>query len=273
LSNLLQRIAFAVPAAILFIFLTWMGGWYFTGMIILIGFFIQHEMIRILDKAYTPVDLLFPYTIGLWVMLSHELPYAMEIGLGIFSVFIALQTFNRNGNELSELTSTFFAGLYAPVGLLCLMMINTLGSHEEGFVLTIILMLMVWGSDVFAYFGGKTFGKHKLAPEISPNKTWEGFFSGYAGSFVGAYLVVLAVPFESPLTLIQLIPMSILVATFGPIGDLLESKLKRRANVKDSSSILPGHGGFFDRFDAVLLAAPVAFVYLKVLEALGLVSF
>ena len=273
MSNLSQRILFAVPAAALFIFLTWMGGWYFKTMIILIGFFIQHEVIGMMDKAHSPTDLLFPYTIGLWVMLSQDIPYVFETGLVIFALFIALQTFNQNESGLSELTSTVFAGLYAPVGLLCLMMINASGTAIQGFILTLTVMFMVWGGDVFAYFGGKTFGKRKLAPVISPNKTWEGFFSGYLGSFVGAYLFLLVIPFESPLTIPQLIPLAVLIGTFGPIGDLLESKLKRKAGIKDSSSILPGHGGFFDRFDAVLLAAPVALVYLNVLEMLSFVSF
>ncbi len=263
MSDLAKRVAFAVPAAALFIFLAWMGGWYFKGLMITIGFFTIHEIIKILDAAQSPVDLLFPYTIGLWVMLSQEIPYSFEIGIGIFVLFAALQTFNSSPHNFSELTSTLFAGLYAPIGILSLMMISGMGEAQTGFVLTMTVVFMVWGSDIFAYFGGKTFGKHKLAPTISPNKTWEGFFSGYLGSFVAAYLFLLAVPYESPLTILQLIPLSILVATFGPIGDLLESKMKRKAGVKDSSNLLPGHGGFFDRFDALILAAPAAWVFLR----------
>jgi len=272
LSELLKRVAFAVPAAIFFIGITWLGGWYFKGLIIVIGFFIIHEMIKILDYSKTPVDLLFPYTIGLWVMLSQDIPFSFEIGIGIFLVFAAIQTFNSSEHSSSELSSTFFAGLYAPIGLLSLMIISEFGSKEQGFLLTMMVVLMVWGSDIFAYFGGKTFGKHALAPLISPKKTWEGFFSGYIGSIVFAFALIWMVPFESPLSWIQIIPMALLVGTFGPIGDLLESKMKRKAGVKDSSSLLPGHGGFFDRFDALILAAPVALIYLKVLEYLGNVS-
>lgn len=264
MNDLAKRVAFAVPAAALFIFLAWLGDWYFKGLMIGIGFFVIHEMIKILDAAKSPVDILFPYTIGLWVMLSQEIPYSFEIGIGIFLLFAALQIFNTSEHSISQLTSTMFAGLYAPVGILCLMMISDLGSNQTGFVLTMTVVFMVWGSDVFAYFGGKTFGKHALAPAISPKKTWEGFFFGYLGSFIAAYLFLLAIPYESPLTVVQLIPLSILVATFGPIGDLLESKLKRKAGVKDSSSLLPGHGGFFDRFDALILAAPAAWVFLRV---------
>lgn len=173
LSNLTQRILFAVPAAAIFIWMTWLGGWFFQGMIIIIGFFIIQEVIRILDNCHTPADILFPYTIGLWVMLSHTLPYPFEIGVVILVLFLAIQTFNQSSDSHLKLSTTLFAGLYAPLGLLCFVLINKMGSTTDGFIFTIILLLMVWGSDVFAYFGGKTFGKHALAPDISPNKTWE----------------------------------------------------------------------------------------------------
>ncbi len=273
MSELAKRIAFAVPAAALFIWITWLGGWYFKVMMIGIGFFIQSEMIKILDGAKNPVDTLFPYTIGLWVMLSQEIPFSFEIGIGTFVLFVAIQTFNQTEYSLTQLTSTIFAGLYAPLGILSLIMISSFGSSEIGFTLVILLAFMVWGSDVFAYFGGKAIGKNALAPSISPNKTWEGFFFGYIGSAVGALIVWFLFPYDSGLTLLNLLIMAILVATFGPIGDLLESKLKRKAGVKDSSTLLPGHGGFFDRFDALILAAPVVLIYIKVLIEIGNVSF
>lgn len=252
--------------------MTWLGGWFFKGMMIIIGFFIIQETIRMMTGSGSPVDLLFPYTFGLWVMLSQQIPYSFEIGLAIFVIFVALQTFNNSSSSQSELTATLFAGLYAPIGMLSLILINETGTNEQGFFLTIMVMLMVWGSDIFAYFGGKTFGKRQLAAQISPNKTWEGFFSGYLGSLVGSGLLFVLLPQFAPITALQLIPLAILVATFGPIGDLLESKLKRKAGIKDSSTILPGHGGFFDRFDAVILAAPVAYVYLKMNDLLGYIS-
>jgi len=126
-----------------------------------------------------------------------------------------------------------------------------------------MLVFMVWGADSLAYFGGKVFGKRPLAPTISPNKTWEGLAFGYLGSVIGMLLVYFIMPFDKPLSLLELLPMAILAATFGPIGDLLESKIKRKANAKDSSALIPGHGGFFDRFDALLLAAPAAYVYIR----------
>ncbi len=272
LSNLIQRILFAVPAGILFIWMIWLGGWYFQGVIIVIGIFTIYEIIRILEHSSTPTDSVFPYCMGLLIMLSHSIPYAFEIGVVVLILFFAVQTFSRQIYSHITLSTTLFASLYAPLGFLCFTLINKMGTATDGFVLSIMLLLMVWGSDVFAYFGGKTFGKHKLAPDISPNKTWEGFFSGYVGSLIGAMVIFYFVPLSMPLELLQLLPMAVLVATFGPIGDLLESKMKRKASMKDSSNILPGHGGFFDRFDALILAAPVAYVYLTILNMIGFIS-
>jgi phosphatidate cytidylyltransferase len=273
LSNLVQRVLFAVPAAVFFIWMTWLGGWFFKGLIIVIGFFIIHEIIRMLDAAKSPVDWLFPYSFGLWVMLFPYLPHAFEIGVGVFLLFAALQTFNKSPLGIHQLTGSLFAGFYPAVGLLSLMLLDEFGSGHQGSVLVLIVMCMVWGNDILAYFGGKAFGKHPLAKTISPNKTWEGFFSGFVGSVAAGYLVYALIPVELPVSYLKLIPMAVLVGIFGPIGDLLESKMKRTAGLKDSSNILPGHGGFFDRFDALLLAAPMALIYLRTLEIYGFIQF
>lgn len=263
MNNLLKRILFAVPAAILFLYLTWLGGWYFKAMIIIIGFFIIQELMRLLSASGNPTDQYFPYSIGLWIMFFPVLPYAFEIGILILILFIVVQIFNTSEDSIRQLSTTFFSGMYAPVGLLSLMLIRDFGDQQTGFLLTLAVMLMVWGNDVFAYFGGKSFGKHKLAKSISPNKTLEGFISGYAGCLAGLTIAIYAVPFETVFTLNNAWPLIFVAGTFGPAGDLIESKIKRKAGAKDSSSLLPGHGGFFDRFDALLLAAPAVYVYMK----------
>jgi len=272
-SELAKRILFAVPAALIFLFVTWIGGWYFAGLIILIALLIQRELSVISEKAGFKVDEYFPYTIGLWILLMPHLRYPLAIGLVIFLLFIAIQVFKTGDRALPELISTFFCGIYAPLGLVTLLMIRELGNPETGFILTISLLLMIWGNDVFAYFGGKTFGKHLFAPTISPKKTWEGFFSGIIGALVGLSLAMFAVPMDFPTSFWVMAPAALLISIFGPIGDLTESRFKRAANVKDASDILPGHGGLFDRFDALILAAPTFYLYLFVLKLLGYVSF
>jgi len=272
LSELLKRVLFAVPAGILFIFAMWYSSLVFSLMVVFIGVLTQFEVIKLLNKAGTPVDKVFPFTIGLWLMLFPYLPFAFEIGLGIFLFFISIQTFNTKLENFNHLTATLFAGVYAPLGYLCLMMIRALGTNEQGFALALTLVLMIWGGDVFAYFGGKTFGKRPLAITISPKKTIEGFLFGFIGCTVGLALSIYALPFESPLSMGTGLPLILLIGIFGPIGDLLESKIKRKAGEKDSSNILPGHGGFFDRFDALILGAAAMYIYLNVMVELGYVA-
>ena len=273
MNELVKRILVAIPAAAFFIYMSWLGEWYFAITVILISFIVIQELQRILERSGLNPNILFPYSIGLWILLSPQLPYAFELGIIIFLLFLAVHVINSSSNSILELGSTLFAGIYGSIGFMCLLLIRNLYTGPEGFLLTLLLFFMVWGNDVFAYFGGKTFGKHKIAPELSPNKTWEGFFSGFIGSGIGLAAMFYLVPIESPLSLLMLAPLIILIGVFGPIGDFTESKLKRAAGVKDSSNILPGHGGFLDRFDALILAAPIMYAYLKFLEALGYVRF
>jgi phosphatidate cytidylyltransferase len=154
--------------------------------------------------------------------------------------------------------ATLFSGIYAPAGFLMIVNIRSLGVEMDGFWMVLTLFLMIWGNDVFAYFGGKTWGKTPLAPTISPNKTLEGFWFGFLGAAVG-FLIAYWLADPYPFNLWALFPAVLIIGILGPLGDIAESRLKRLANVKDSSSILPGHGGFFDRFDSMILTAP--FIY------------
>ena len=116
------------------------------------------------------------------------------------------------------------------------------------------LLFLIWASDIGAYAVGRTFGKHKLAPSISPGKTWEGWAGGFAMTLVVGWAIGFMLP---GLPLAHRLVAAGVVAIFAPLGDLAESMLKRSVGVKDSGSILPGHGGLLDRFDAFLLVLPV----------------
>lgn len=136
--------------------------------------------------------------------------------------------------------------------------------YKYEYVLSVILM--IWANDTFAYFTGSLFGKHKLMPEISPKKSVEGFAGGIVFSVITAFLTFKYFLSEYNVwSLTDTIIIAIIVGIFGTFGDLIESKLKRLADVKDSGNILPGHGGILDRFDAWYLAIPVIdlFFFLK----------
>lgn len=273
MSELAKRILFAVPAAAIFLYITWIGDWTFTILIIVLGMLMQHEMINVSSKSGFKPDDFFPYTIGLWILLVPILPHAFEIGVGIFLLLIAMQVLKNPSKGIQEMVSTLFCGVYAPLGMLLFLMTRNLGESETGFVLTLSLLLMVWGNDVFAYFGGKYTGTHLMAPDISPKKTWEGFGFGILGALAGLLITVYLVPIAYPVAVLYVLPLALLISIFGPLGDLAVSKMKRAGGLKDTANILPGHGGFLDRFDALILAAPAFYLYFYFLKVFGYVTF
>ncbi len=120
------------------------------------------------------------------------------------------------------------------------------------------ILILIWSSDTFAYLVGRTFGRHKPAPEISPGKTWEGWLGGLAGTILVSLIIYY---FKGSESLSYHILIALLVCVFGVIGDLFESKMKRNLRLKDSGRMMPGHGGFLDRFDSMLMIAPIYYVF------------
>ncbi|MCZ7557900.1 MAG: phosphatidate cytidylyltransferase [Bacteroidia bacterium] len=126
---------------------------------------------------------------------------------------------------------------------------------------TVIALLgSIWMCDTAAYFGGRSMGRHKLFPRVSPNKTWEGALWGFAAA-VGSMLLARALVLDY-LSIADAITLGCIIGVLGQLGDLAESLLKRDAGVKDSSALLPGHGGVFDRFDSLIFVSPAVFLYL-----------
>ncbi|MBI2967943.1 MAG: phosphatidate cytidylyltransferase [Bacteroidetes bacterium] len=125
--------------------------------------------------------------------------------------------------------------------------------------------IILWTNDSIAYLAGSYFGRHKLFPSVSPNKSWEGVIAGFTSGMIAAYCVSY---YYEGLTLWSWIGVSVIIGIFAPLGDLIESKIKRSARSKNSGNIMPGHGGVLDRFDGFLLAAPVYWGYLTILKNL-----
>lgn len=122
-------------------------------------------------------------------------------------------------------------------------------------------MFATWASDTIAYFVGRKFGKHKLAPSISPGKTWEGAIGGIIGAAAVSILFFMPTPLQLPIASWQAILLGILVSVIGQVGDLAESLLKRNVGVKDSGTLVVGHGGFLDRIDSVVFAGVAVYYY------------
>ncbi len=153
--------------------------------------------------------------------------------------------------------------LYGTVGLTA---VANLRLMEHGLAWVIASLVITWGNDTAAYFAGRFLGRHKLYPEVSPNKTWEGFMGGMVGSVVGMFITR---AFFFPIfTVTDCLLVGIGGGILGPLGDLCESMLKRAYGVKDSGKAIPGHGGLLDRLDALVFNAPWVFVYVTFIRGL-----
>ncbi len=136
---------------------------------------------------------------------------------------------------------------------------------SDGFnqYLVIGVFFLIWTNDTFAYIVGKNLGRNKLLERISPNKTIEGFLGGVIFSLIGSYFIY---SLTGSLSLPIWLGLSLILSVFGTLGDLIQSKFKRQAGVKDSGSLMPGHGGLFDRLDSIIFASPFVYAYLHILS-------
>lgn len=159
------------------------------------------------------------------------------------------------GGLLGKLLIGWLILLPAGIGLL------VLKSFEQGNALIFSVMLMVWAADIGAYFSGKAFGKRKLAPNVSPGKSWAGLYGGLLSSVLVALGCALYFSLSAKQLIVFLIA-AVAIILFSVIGDLTESMFKRQAGVKDSSNLLPGHGGVLDRIDSLTAALPLFALFL-----------
>jgi CDP-diglyceride synthetase len=191
--------------------------------------------------------------------------YNVEAGGGVvvFGLILAMLTavFATRGIEAEMARVLGFTLTLAYAGFPWLIVWDLYENGPNGMYLILVLAI-VWLGDTGGYFGGRFLGRHQLSPNKSPKKTWEGTIGGALLCILIIALLGKFIPIAQKINVIHWISIATLCAVFGTIGDLIESKFKRMANIKDSGSFMPGHGGFLDRFDSLLIATPFVWGYI-----------
>ena len=249
------------------IFLVYKGGVFFTILISIAATVALWEYYRLVftGKAglLSDIILLWGYGIGLafiWsiFLVGTDLSVSI-IGLNLLVVaLISLFRFKTDPSVLDRVVKQLQGMIYIPVLLSFLILIR---ESSSGMIWVFILLAVVFAGDTSAYYVGSYFGRHKLSPAISPGKTIEGSIGGLAANLIVGG--VAKIFFLSALSWGLSLLFFLVVGIAGQVGDLFESELKRASGIKDSSGILPGHGGILDRIDALLFAAPMAYIFIR----------
>lgn len=269
MNNFTKRIVFGLLYVGLVISSSLLGALFFYSLFLVFMMICIYEFIKIIE-----LKSIFPYLLGLTCFFTtvisnnnlvvFEDDFSEKIILSIFltaiyfAFILALVSSRKIGRQY--LGKNFLTLIYIAIPFSLLIKIPYL-NFEGHFDTSIIIgiFILIWSNDVFAFLIGKNFGKHKLIERVSPNKTVEGFLGGFIFTFIAGYFVA---TYCSSIQPIQWFTIAIIVSIFGVLGDLIESMFKRQAKIKDSSNLLPGHGGFLDRLDSIIFATPFIFIYL-----------
>lgn len=260
-----MRFSREITAAIASPFAIWLIGWsheyVFNAVIALIAVLAMLEFIDLgKAKGYAIARVL---CVAVMLIIMGGFVFDdLSVELGMFAALLLIPgsyVFARRPIEDSLPSSAVAVLATTYVGLLSGSLIRLRNDFPEGWKLVFFLLLVVWLGDSGAYYVGKKFGKHKLSPVISPKKTVEGMAGGIATSIITA--IVIHFTFFPKFPLHHAVIAGVILSAAGVIGDLAESMWKRSAAVKDSGTLIPGHGGFLDRFDSILFTAPILYCY------------
>ena len=267
-NNFIQRVITALIFAIVLI-----GGvlWHqISFFIIFISIVIVgiYEFFKLSVKAGVKPQIIPGLILGMLIFTTNFAVAASYCEQTIFTTYIPVmilmiinEVYRKKDKPFTNISFTIFGAFYVavPFSLLSYFVFHPVFSDNYMPYILLGYFFLIWASDSGAYIVGSLIGKNKLFERISPKKTWEGFFGGAAFSVFAAYIISM---FVKEIDMVNWIVIAILTVVFGTYGDLVESLLKRMVNTKDSGRILPGHGGILDRFDSILISAPIVFMYL-----------
>lgn len=279
MSELVKRISVAAIGIPLALAVIYIGNILFSVAVVGISAFALYEFYGIAEKKSITTSKHFGLLAGILLqiiiisLIDSTSFQSTMILLSAFLIFIFLifidTLFAGKNFPLLSFSATIAGIIYIPLMLSALIALrefnkisDLFSSYNESGIFVLLVFSAVWVCDSAAYFYGKKYGKHKLFPRVSPKKSWEGAIAGLISSVLYASAVT---HFTGILPIYHGAIIGIIAAVFGHLGDLFESILKRDAGIKDSSNILPGHGGILDRFDSIIFVAPFALIYLIVI--------
>ena len=251
-----QRVISALIGAPLLLVITWLGGIYLAVTILLLALLALREFLNIGKQAKLVSDTaLTVFFCALWLILFliGYTQWLLPLGIIWFIIVFARYAFYYPDISYAQASYTFLSLVY-PVALFTYLYF--LRELPHGFLWCIYVFITVWITDTGAFLAGNTFGKRKLAPRVSPNKSIEGAIGGLLSALLAGFFFSMWTQLGSiPVILI----LSLITSIVAQTGDLFESALKRSAGVKDSGNLIPGHGGVLDRFDSFLFAIPLVY--------------
>jgi phosphatidate cytidylyltransferase len=252
-----QRIITAILALIIFLPFVIYGDLPFTIFVYFLATIGLFELVKMRNINFYTFPALITVLI-LWTLLSQfsgdVIPGIMLSKLEVIMIFaivlLILTVLQKNKFTFDDAAFLMLAMIYVGMGFYYL-----IETRSAGLNYIIFVLFVIWATDTGAYFVGRSMGKRKLWPEISPNKTIEGALGGVLGACIVGVVFQLVHPFEYSMIIVILV--TVIVSLIGQLGDLVESAFKRHYNVKDSGNILPGHGGILDRLDSLLFVLPL----------------
>lgn len=267
LGNTATRVIVSLIAIPFILISCYFGGLLFLALILGIGLTAWYEFDAMAKNKNSSALTVTGFIAVALIICDAYFRFA-ELRILIYFIIIALfivELFRNRGSAIYNLGATLIGILY--IGLFAGTIVEireffaeSPDSYNQGGFLIISVLASIWVCDSAAFFVGSAIGKHKMFPRVSPKKSWEGAIAGFLFSIaamIAAKYIILDV-----LSLTDAVIIGVIVGTIGQIGDLVESLLKRDAGVKDSSNLIPGHGGIFDRFDSLLLTSPAVYLFL-----------
>ncbi len=255
MSNNLKRVIAGVLGIPLILLACFFRGEAFLAFSVIVTSIALWEFLKLIkERGNVAGSILILLGSAIMIIFYKDLFVVLSVFIAVVIFSMSIEIFRgQNKNPLDPVIS-IFGIIYITLPFILL---NVL-VNRPGFNFVIYIFVLIWTCDTFAYYGGKLFGKRKLS-EISPKKTVEGSLTGFAFTVAVSFFVHIIFPEE--IRLVDSVIIGIIAGVFSQIGDLFESLIKRYCNVKDSSGIIPGHGGMLDRFDSVIFTSPVIYLY------------